>query len=200
MVIDSENIKEIENFLENNSKTIPNELKGECNLIWNKLNLLKGIKKTHFNFNLSTFITSSNDTNVSLAIKSRCLCIKIKPFKSPKDYGDLICNCLINAGIAENNIVEISKKVGIAFHKLKEEKKYILKNYILNSVNLVNFSKLIISEQPIEENKLAQIIEFSFFSSFKENSKYKCIDSFKKYLNEENDFEIIPIRNIKRSH
>ena len=73
----------------------------------------------HPNFRL--FITSSIDTNISSAIKSRCLCIKIKPFKEPKDYAELISNSLINTGIAHNNIIDISKKIGYAFYGLKKK-------------------------------------------------------------------------------
>lgn len=105
----------------------------------------------HPNFRL--FITSSTDTNISSAIKSRCLCIKIKPFKEPKDYAELICNCLMNSGIGDNHIIEISKKVGYAFNVLKEKEEksnYILKNYIFSSVNLSYLSKLIISQQPVQ--------------------------------------------------
>ena len=42
----------------------------------------------HPNFRL--IMTSSKESNISSAIQSRCLCIKIKPFKEPKDYGYLI--------------------------------------------------------------------------------------------------------------
>ena len=155
----------------------------------------------HPNFRL--FITSSNDMNISSAIKSRCLCIKIRPFKEAKDYAELISNTLINTGIDENNIIEISKKIGNAFYNLKENENpsnYILKNYKLSSVNLVNLSKIIISKQPINEEKLSQIIEFSIFSSFKKDNKIENINSFKDSLKEDIKFEITPISNIKRSH
>ena len=155
----------------------------------------------HPNFRL--FITSSKDSNISSAIKSRCLCIKIKPFKEPKDYAELISNSLINTGIVDKNIIEIAINVGYAFYKLKENEEqsnYILKNYILSSVNLVNLSKLIASQQPIDDKKLAQIIEFSIFSAYKDNEKTKYINFFKELLKEKKDIEIIPIRNVKRSH
>jgi hypothetical protein len=130
------------------------------------------------------FITTSNDIQISSAIKSRCLCIKIKPFKESKDYAELISNCLINSGIADNNIIELSKKIGHAFYCLKEKEdqtKYILKNYILTSVNLVNLSKLIISQQPIDYKKLAQIIEFSNFPFSKTQRKIKSLRISEKY-------------------
>ena len=155
----------------------------------------------HPNFRL--FITSSKDSNIYLAIKSRCLCIKIKPFKEPKDYAELISNRLINTGIADKNVIEIAINVGYAFYKLKENKEqtnYILKNSILSSVNLVNLSKLISSQQPIDDKKLAQIIEFSIFSAYKSNEKEKFINYFKELLREKTDIEIAPIRNVKRSN
>ena len=68
------------------------------------------IIEIHPNFRL--FITSSSDVHISSAIKSRCICIKIKPFKESKDYAELISNSLINTGIADNfvfhEIVETS--------------------------------------------------------------------------------------------
>ena len=155
----------------------------------------------HPNFRL--FITSSNFINISSAIKSRCVCIKINPFKEPKDYAELISNSLINTSIADNNIIEISKKIGYSFYELKKKENqsnYILKNYILSSVNLVNLSKLIDSEQPIDDKKLAQIIEFSIFTSFKQEEKIEKIKMFKQLLKEDKEIEITPIRNIKRSH
>ena len=59
------------------------------------------------------------------------------------------------------------------FMDLKKNRKIKLyiKNYILSSVNLINLSKLIISQQPIDDKKLAQIIEFSIFSAFKKSLK-----------------------------
>ena len=69
--------------------------------------------KIHPNFRL--FITSSSDVHISSAIKSRCICIKIKPFKESKDYAELISNSLINTGIADNNIIDISKKMDMHF-------------------------------------------------------------------------------------
>ena len=156
----------------------------------------------HPNFRL--IMTTSKDTNISQAIKSRCLCLQIKPFKKPKDYADLIANNLKYSDIAENNIIDISKKIGHAFYKLKEDEdqsNYILKNYILSSVNLVNFSKMLIFWQPIDENILAQTIDFCFFAPFKKSEKKKeIIESFKKNILLDIDMEIIPIRNIKRSH
>ena len=156
----------------------------------------------HPNFRL--IMTTSKDTNISPAIKSRCLCIQIKPFKEPKDYGELIANNLKYSDIEDNNIIDISKKIGYGFFKLKEnedQSNYILKNYILSSVNLVNLTKLIIFSQPIDDKKLSQIIEFCIFSAFKRDSKKnEFIESFKKCLKEDIDFKITPIRNIKRSH
>ena len=78
-----------------------------------------------------------------------------------------------------------------------------MRNYILSSVNLVNLSKLIKFNQPIDDKKLAQIIEYSIFSAFKKNEKKKIIEKFKKYLKEDENIEeilITPIKNIKRSH
>ena len=190
---DNYNYKKIKDFLENKSNEVPIELTKEKKNILKKLRNLSGIKKTHFNFNLSVliqamkegnwillddinyapqeieglmslleedptliiyendpvlyftkdqnkiqsketdfkiikinpkfrlFITSSKDTNILAAIKSRCLCIKIKPFKEPKDYAELISNSLINTDISDNNIIEIAKKVGYAFYGLKKK-------------------------------------------------------------------------------
>ena len=47
-------------------------------------------------------MTTSKEANISLAIKSRCLCIQIKPFKEPKDYSELIAK-----------ITEPEKKVAV---------------------------------------------------------------------------------------
>ena len=158
--------------------------------------------KIHPDFRL--IMTTSKDTNISLAIKSRCVCIKIKPFKEAKDYAELIANNLKYSDIDDNNIVDIAKKLGNAFYKLKqleEPSNYILKNYILSSVNLVNISKLILFLQPINDKKLAQIIEFCIFSPFKKcEKKNKFIEDFKLSLREDTNFAITPIRNIKRSH
>ena len=156
----------------------------------------------HPNFRL--IMTTSKETNISLAIKSRCLCIKIRPFKEPRDYGELIANNLKYSDIADKNIIDIAQQIGYGFYKLKEEEEqsnYILKNYILSSVNLANISKLIFFYQPIDDKKLAQIIEFCIFFAFKKgNKKYSIIESFNKNLKEDINFEITPIRNIKRSH
>ena len=156
----------------------------------------------HPNFRL--IMSTSKDTNISSAIKSRCLCIKLKPFKEPKDYSELIANNLKYCDIADKNIIDIAEKIGYGFYKLKKEEaqsNYILKNYILSPVNLVNLSKKIISEQPIDEKKLAQTIEFCIFSAFKNNTKkHEIFESFKKSLEKDIHIEITPIRNIKRSH
>jgi midasin (ATPase involved in ribosome maturation) len=156
----------------------------------------------HPNFRI--IMTTSKDTNISSAIKSRCLCIQIKPFQEPKDYGDLIANNLKYSDIADNNIIDVAKKIGYGFYKLKQEEEqsnYILRNYILSSVNLVNLSKMIIFDQPIDDKKLSQSIDFCFFSAFKKcNKKKEIIESFKKNLQKEVNMEIFPIRNIKRSH
>ena len=156
----------------------------------------------HPNFRL--IMTTSKDTNISPAIKSRCLCIQIAPFKEAKDYAELLANNLKYSDIADKNIIDIAKKIGYAFYKLKQEEiqtNYILKNYILSSVNLVNLSKMIIFWQPIDEKKLSQIIEFCFFSAFKKNEiKNQIIEKFKKNLQKNVNIEITPIKNIKRSH
>ena len=161
-------------------------------------------KDFEINPNFRLIMTTSNDKNISQAIKSRCLCIKIKPFKEPKDYAELIVNNLKYTDIADKNIINNEGKIGYGFYKLKEEEEqtnYILKNYILSSVNLVYLSKMIIIEQPIDDKKLAKIIEFCFFSAFKNpEKKKKIIKSFKKNIQEDINFEITPIRNIKRSH
>ena len=283
-IVESEflDISKIQNFLNKEEVNFLNgkekedlDLQFEYNHIKEKINKLSGIKKTHFNFNLSAlikamekgewillddinfapqeieglmplleeeptltiyendpvlfftkdktkiknneadfeihqihpefrlFISTSKDTNISSAIKSRCLCIQIQPFKEPKDYGDLISNNLIYSDIPDKNIIDIAQKIGYGFHKLKTneyQSNYKLKNYILSSVNLVNLSKLIILEQPIDGKKLAQIIEFCIFSAFKTNEKKKNIELFKDYLKEDVDIKITPIRNIKRTH
>ena len=158
----------------------------------------------HPNFRL--IMTSSKDTNISPAIKSRCLCVQIKPFKEPIDYAELIANNLKYSDIADKNIIEISKKIGYGFYKLKNEEdqsNYFLRNYILSSVNLVNLSKLIIFNQPIDDKKLSQIIQYSIFSGLKNDKKNIIIKKFKNYLKEDENIEeirITPIKNIKRSH
>ena len=163
-------------------------------------------KETDFEIhpNFKLIMTTSKDHNISAAIKSRCLCVQIKPFKEPKDYSELIANNLIYCDIADNNIIDIAKKIGYGFYKLKEKEEqtnYILKNYILSSVNLVYLSKLIICNQPINDKKLAHIIEYCFFSAFKNmNKKKEFIEFFRKELQKDINIEITPIRNIKRSH
>ena len=82
----------------------------------------------------------------------------------------------------------------------EDQSNYILKNYNLSSVNLVNLTKMIMFSQPIDDKKLAQIIDFCIFSSFKKSKKKIIIESFKQYLQRDVDIEITPIRNIKRSH
>ena len=161
-------------------------------------------KDFEINPNFRLIMTTSKEANISLAIKSRCLCIQIKPFKEPKDYSELIANNLKYSDIADKNIIDIAKTIGYGFYKLKKEEdqtNYILKNYILSSVNLVNLSKLIIFEQPIDDKKLAKIIEFCLFSVFKNFEKKKeIIESFKKNMKKDINIEITPIKNIKRSH
>ena len=51
-------------------------------------------KDFEINPNFRLIMTTSKEANISLAIKSRCLCIQIKPFKEPKDYSELIANNL----------------------------------------------------------------------------------------------------------
>ena len=65
---------------------------------------------------------------------------------------------------------------------------------------MVNLSKLFISNQPINSENLAKIIEFSIFSTFKETEKNESIEYFKDFLKEDTQIEINPIRNVKRSH
>ena len=65
---------------------------------------------------------------------------------------------------------------------------------------MVNLSKLYISNQPINSENLAKIIEFSIFSTFKETEKNESIEYFKDFLKEDTQIEINPIRNVKRSH
>ena len=74
-------------------------------------------------------MTTSKDTNISQAIKSRCLCLQIKPFKKPKDYADLIANNLKYSDIAENNIIDISKSE----RRLRSIKLYFEKLYFIVS-------------------------------------------------------------------
>ena len=89
---------------------------------------------------------------------------------------------MIYSDIPDKNIIDIAQKIGYGFHKLKTneyQSNYKLKNYILSSVNLVNLSKLIILEQPIDGKKLAQIIEFCIFSAFKTNEKKRILNYLK---------------------
>ena len=154
----------------------------------------------HENFRL--FITSSNENVISSAVKSRCFHIKLKSFQDPEDYAILISNYLNNTGINKENIKEISSFIGNAFYFLKKEENqsnYLLKNYILTPINLVNFCKLITNydirynnSSKIDGINLARFIEYSIFSAFKEKKSNEII-LFKNKLKKINliNFELI---------
>jgi len=118
----------------------PNKEKNNYNLINDNTNHIK----IHDNFRI--IITTTNENNISSAIRSRCLSVKINPFAQKKDFSLIALNCLSKTNnMSESNILELSEKIGNAFGAIKENEKknnYILKNYILSPTNLVSFAKL----------------------------------------------------------
>ena len=88
---------------------------------------------------------------------------------------------------------------GNAFYELKNLEKqsnYILQNYILTPSNIVNFSKLFIKNT----NNLSQIIDFTFFSSFKKDKKEVFIKKFIDSLVDKKEINLTIIENIKQRH
>ena len=167
-------------------------------LIYKKkvINQKSNEKKINPKFRL--FITSSKD-NVSSAIRSRCFYIKLKSSQTPKDYAIILSNFLINSNLEKKDIIKISKMFGNAFYELKNLEKqsnYILQNYILTPSNIVNFSKLFIKNT----NNLSQIIDFTFFSSFKKDKKEVFIKKFIDSLVDKKEINLTIIENIKQRH
>ena len=157
----------------------------------------------HENFRI--IITSSNETIISSAVKSRCLCIRIKPFKENKDYSILLLNSLVDKSeMNEKNILELSKSIGKAFSEIKKDEKefnYILKNYKLSLNNLVIFSKLMNANQNNKFQLLSNYIKLSIFSAFNKNEKKNQIKMFvDKLLSVKDDFELEIRHFINKNH
>ena len=156
--------------------------------------------KKNINENFRLFIITSDDSVISYAIKSRCLCVRIQSFNKPEHYAELISGCLSNSNIRESLIIDIAKYVGNAFYNLKIEEKqsnYILKNYLLTSVNLVNIIKILISSGNINGKNLSESIKFAIFSMFKDDN---ISENFINYLQLTPKFNIYPITTIKKHY
>ena len=67
------------------------------------------------------FMTSSNDKIISSAVKSRCLHVNLNKLKESEDYAILISNYLINSGLDEENIIQISKIIANSFSNIKNQ-------------------------------------------------------------------------------
>jgi len=152
-------------------------------------------KQIHKDFRL--FVITSNESVLSAAIKSRCLCVKLKPFAEAQHYAELISSCLIDSYIPEDCIITIATHVGNAFYNIKKHEKendYILKNYLLTPVNLVNLSKCLTNNNG---KILSESINFNIFSMFKD--KKEQYDRFKSSLSSEVDFNITTINKIMKN-
>jgi len=155
-------------------------------------------KQIHKNFRL--FIITSNENVLSAAIKSRCLCVKLMPFVKPQNYAELISSCLANSYISDNYVISTATFVGKAFYDIKmneKENDYILKNYILTPVNLVNLSKILINSSSINGEILSKSINYSIFSMYK-NNKSEQLNRFKSSLCSKIDFNITTINRIMK--
>ncbi|OUM69791.1 hypothetical protein PIROE2DRAFT_57210 [Piromyces sp. E2] len=155
-------------------------------------------KQIHENFRL--FVITSNESVLSAAIKSRCLCVKLQPFAEPQHYAELISSCLNDSYIPDSSIITTAKHVGKAFYDIKEHEKendYILRNYKLTTINLVNLSKILINNTYIDGNVLSEGINFNIFSMFK--SKDEQFKRFKTSLSsDEIDFNITTMNKIMK--
>ncbi|KAG4105393.1 hypothetical protein H8356DRAFT_1027608 [Neocallimastix lanati (nom. inval.)] len=156
-------------------------------------------KQIHENFRL--IIITSNDSVLSAAIKSRCLCIKLQPFVEPQHYAELISSCLNDSYIPEDCVITTAKHVGKAFHDIKRNEKendYILKNYQLTPINLVNLSKIFINSSSFDGRALSEGIYFNIFSMFKDkNEQYKRFKA--SLLSNDIDFNITTINKIMKN-
>ena len=176
----------------------PNKEKNNYNLTNDNTNNIK----IHDNFRI--IITTTNESNISSAIRSRCLSVKIKPFTEKKDYSLIALNCLSNTNnMHDKNILELSEKIGNAYGAIKESEKknnYILKNYIISPTNLVSFAKLTSTTIKLEENDLSNFIKLAFFSGFKEEKKRDNIQIFAKGLSENIPYKLKIYKSIKQNH
>ena len=157
----------------------------------------------YINPNFRLFITSSNEKIISSAVKSRCLHIKLNQFKDPEDYAILISNSLNNSGLDEENIIKISKIIGNSFYEMKNNEKegdYILRNYKLSTINLINFCKLLKKSNNINGKNLSQFIKYSLISGFKNDVIETTINSLKNNLMINDGVELNLIPNIKINH
>ena len=192
-----------------------NVFEGNINYKKSKLNVFeennkKKIKSEnekiiHDNFRL--FISASNESKISCPLKSRCFKVKMDNFNKTEDYAILISNYLSNSNFDENDIRNISINVGNLFNTLKKEEdnqkeeNYLLKNYILSSVNLVHFSKLLVNIDEINDKNFSEILKYSIFSGFKEDIREKKIKDFIIHLEGTNEkINLKLIKNIKKKH
>ena len=114
----------------------------------------ENIVNIHSRFRL--FMVSSNNNIISSAVHLDVLILNSN--NNEKDYAIILSNHLLNSGLDNDYIIQISCKIGKAFYNLlkkEENKNYILKNYILTHTNLINLAKLIISRV----NKLDELVE-----------------------------------------
>ena len=154
--------------------------------------------RENINEKFRLFIITSDDSIISSAIKSRCLCVRLQSFNKPQHYAELISGCLNNYNIDESLIIDMAKYIGNAFYELKKEEKqsnFILKNYLLSSVNLVNVTKVLLSSKNINGKSLAEAINFAIFSMFKDK-KISFID----YLKKKPIFNVEPIITIQKRY
>ena len=156
-----------------------------------KRNNDKKEEEIHKNFRI--ILTSSNENNISTALKSRCFHVKMKSYNNPEDYAIILANILINSRFKKDDVLKIAKNIGNAFYNLKKKENptnYILKNYILNPINLVNLSKLLVKNYylnntystEINGKLLASYLRYSVFSVFNYNKKKESINLFKNNL------------------
>ena len=122
--------------------------------------------------------------------------LKVIQFNSETTSLDIIGR--LELTVDQNKLEEIKNSIRQLKEKLIKIKYRKITEFII--LSLVNLCKLIDSEQPLDDKKLAQIIEFSVFTSFKQEDKIEKINMFKQLLKENKEIEITPIRNIKRSH
>ncbi|ORX59905.1 hypothetical protein BCR36DRAFT_408277 [Piromyces finnis] len=149
------------------------------------------IKHIQIHKNFRLFLIASNENALSTAIKSRCLCVRLKPFEKPQHYSELIYSCLSNSNLPENDIISIATHLGRAFHDIKNSEKeiyFLLKNLKLTPVNLVYLSKVLSNYSEVNGKTLFDGIKFCIFSMFK--NKNEQISRFKKSLSSEIDFNI----------
>ncbi|ORX61262.1 hypothetical protein BCR36DRAFT_408210 [Piromyces finnis] len=145
-------------------------------------------KQIHKNFRL--FVITSNESTLSSAIKSRCLCVKLQPFMEAQHYAELMLSCLNKSNLSDNDIISTSTHIGKAFSdiiKYEKDDDYILKNYKLTSVNLVNLSNILLNSREYNGKTFSDGINFSIFSMFNKNEQST---RFIEGLSKEIDFNI----------